>query len=658
MPNARAWFNLTELAALALPGLPADRRRLDERAESEGWAQRIGPDGTPLARQRQGRGGGIEYHVELLPAAARIELIRRGAIATGPSAANDGAQPALRSSESGWHWLEQQSEKVRAEALKRAEILTAVETFEGAGLTRSDAIAAACVTHKVSPATIWGWLGLIKGIAREDWPVALAPRRTGGGKRAEIDPRAWDYIRADWLRDSKPSFASCFRRLKRYAAAENIELPHKVTLRRRLVRDLDRRVVVATREGKEALRRMLPPQSRSVADLHALALITMDGHKFDVWVRWPGIDKPIRPVMVAIQDVFSRKILGWRIGVTESAHLTRLALADVMRDYGIPKACVMDNGRGFASKWVTGGSKTRFRFKIRDDEPLGLLTLLGVNIHWTLPYRGQSKPIERAFRDMCDDIARHPACDGAWSGNRPDAKPDSYQSKAVDHHTFIALVKDEIAAHNARPGRRAQGSAGRSFDQAFADSYVHAPVGRATREQLRLALLAGEQVGTHRESGAITLFGNRYWAQELMQIAGAKVIVRFDPDDLTLPVHVYDRAGRFLVSAPLIEQTGFLDVDAARDRARLEAEHRKTTRRLTDLERRLSPSEAAARLPAFGPVDDLPDAAIIRPVRVRGQTAAAMAIAAPVPEASANDAPATSHDQFLDRFSQLRLVDE
>jgi hypothetical protein len=40
----------------------------------------------------------------------------------------------------------------------------------------------------------------------------------------------------------------------------------------------------------------------------------------------------------------------------------------------------------------------------------------------------------------------------------------------------------------ARPRYR-----GRSFDEVFADSYASAPIGKATDEQLRMALLAADQ---------------------------------------------------------------------------------------------------------------------------------------------------------------------
>jgi putative transposase len=144
--------------------------------------------------------------------------------------------------------------------------------------------------------------------------------------------------------------------------------------------------------------------------------------------------------------------------------LTRLAFADLFSKWGIPAGCLLDNGRAFASKWITGGAKTRFRFKIREEEPTGILTALGVRIHWATPYRGQSKPIERAFRDLCDTIASHPAVHGAYTGNHIDAKPENYGiAGGSDRDVFVELVSRGIAAHNARPGRRTETARGRQL---------------------------------------------------------------------------------------------------------------------------------------------------------------------------------------------------
>ena len=65
------------------------------------------------------------------------------------------------------------------------------------------------------------------------------------------------------------------------------------------------RQYILAREGKAALARLYPAQKRSVADLFALALVCGDGHRFDVFTKWPEIEKPVRPMLLGLQDVYS-----------------------------------------------------------------------------------------------------------------------------------------------------------------------------------------------------------------------------------------------------------------------------------------------------------------------------------------------------------------
>lgn len=646
--GGKCWFTALELAELALPGLPATKRKVNERAEDERWALKVGDDGLPLARPRQGRGGGLEYHHSVLPDAAKGELVRRGIVFASVETNTDVAGDAARL----WAWYDGQTDTVRAEAERRAAIVGRVDAFKGSGMTASAAVAEVAKMDAISSSTLWNWLRLVDGVEPADRLPHLAPRRQGGGRESDVDARLWQFLLSDYLRPEKPTFSSCYYRLvHEYAPLIGTFVPHERTLRRKLDREVDQRLIVARREGADALRQMMPAQKRTVAHLHAMEMVNIDGHKFDVFVRFPD-GKVRRPIMVALQDIFSHKIVAWRIGESENAVNTRLVFADLFRDYGIPKSCLLDNGRAFASKWITGGAKTRFRFKIKDIEPTGLLTSLGIAIHWATPYRGQSKPIERAFRDLCDTISRRPEFAGAYTGPNTQAKPENYGDRAVPLADFMTVVTKGIAIHNARGKRNTETARGRSFDDAFAESYASAPIGKASPEQLRLALLMGEQLLCDRKTGSITIHGNRYWSAELSQIAGKRVTVRFDPDDLSLDIHVYDQAGRYLCSAPVLEMSGFDDVAAAKARARQEAEWRKATKRAGEIEELLAADQIAAMLPAYTDESELPEPQVIRPVRHRGQTAAALK---PVPHAT------PSNDQFMDQFSAgmtaLRLVE-
>ncbi|PAL25504.1 transposase domain-containing protein [Sphingopyxis sp. GW247-27LB] len=645
--GGKFWFTAAELADLKLPGLPATKRKVNERAAKECWALQADSEGMPLARPRQARGGGLEYHLSVLPSATRTALVRRGIAIE--------CQPAADSSPIGqsalWSWYEAQSDKVKAEAERRARIIGQIDLMIDTGVLPSNAVPAVAIGEKIGASTLWSWLSLVDGVAPSDRLPHLAPRRKGGGRTVEVDEELWSILVSDYLRPSRPTFASCYSRTEDIAAERGLSLPSEKTLKRRLEREIDGRLIVARRYGTDALKLTIPQQRRTVAHMHAMEWVNIDGHKFDVFVRRKGArpgDKPIRPVMVALQDVFSRKILAWRIGESESAVLTRLAFADLFRDYGIPGHCLLDNGRAFASKWITGGAPTRFRFKIKDDEPTGLLTALGVKTRWAKPFHGQAKPIERAFRVLADVVARAPDTEGAWTGNHVDAKPENYNEKALDWDVFVALVDRVITKHNAKRGRRTETANGRSYDEVFAASYAVSEIRKASQEQLRLALLAGEQVRTHRQSGEIALVGNRYWAPELSQIAGKPVTIRFDPDNLHSEIHVYSQSGEFLVTAALVADTGFDNIGAARARAKADRDIVKLARELEKQQELRDAAEIAALQPgAIEP--DRPEPKIIRPVRAAHRNGAAAAV---------QQEPAPN---FMNRFaasvSPLRLVD-
>lgn len=618
----REWFTAAELADLALPGLPADKRSLNRRARHERWAARIGADGAPLARPRGGRGGGLEFHLSLLPGQTRIELARRGITAESPM-----QEVTETPSEAAWRWLGQQNTKTKAEAERRLAIVGEVDLLCQAGQTKSSAVAAIASIHTVGKATLWNWLDMIKGTPRHDWLPALAPRRQGGGREAEIDAELWQLFKSDYLRQSAPTLSICYAKVAEVARLRGVSIPSEAAFRRKAKREIDPDVLLLARKGPEALRRAQPAQRRTVAELHALEVVNMDGHKFDVFVIPPQGGKPTRPIMIGIQDVYSRKLLAWRIGTSETAWMTRLVFADLFGNFGIPGYVHFDNGRAFASKWITGGKKFgRFRFTDKDTDPAGLLTTLGIGSSFTLPYRGQSKPIERAWRDLCDSIARCAAFEGAYTGNNTVNKPENHGKTAVPWDVFVAEVERGIAFHNARFGRRTEIAKGRSFDVAFAESYARAPISQASEHHLRTALMMGENVRVNKQTGEIALFGNRYYSPGWAHLRGELVTVRFDPDNLHRELHLFDLAGKYLTAFALYGDVGFHDIEGAKAAGRMVAEVKKQTKALLEAEQLLTAAQVAlVQSGNRAPAPQLPAPGATRIVRQRGNQAVALA---------------------------------
>ncbi len=142
--GGKYWFTAAELAELKLPGLPSTKRKVNERASKECWALQVDGDGMPLARTRQARGGGLEYHVSILPAATQAALMRRGI-----SAACEPVEDERLRQGTMWSWYEAQSDKVKAEAERRNAILTQVFALIEQGISTSTAVSALSIGEKV-----------------------------------------------------------------------------------------------------------------------------------------------------------------------------------------------------------------------------------------------------------------------------------------------------------------------------------------------------------------------------------------------------------------------------------------------------------------------------------------------------------------------------
>ena len=584
MMPMKEYLTAAEIADLKLPGLPTTKRGVNKVADAEDWFARKNLAGSPLVRKREGRGGGWEYHYSLFPTLAQSKLIEvfRKENRPDPYQPREAIKDQLTRDEL-WAFYETLRDKKKLKAKHRLDILLSVLALEKGGTPKNVAVNFVARQEKISARSIYNWFNMVEGRSREDWLPALVPHNAGRMVEAECNPLAWEMIKADYLRAERPTFNSCYRRLEEAAAEQGWSIPSERTLKRRMDREIPAPVVKLARFGREAWKQSYPAQQRDRSVFHALEAVNADGHKWDVFVEWP--DGHVgRPMMIAFQDLYSGKILSWRVDKTENKEAIRLAFGDMVEEFGIPEHCYLDNGRGFASKWLTGGTANRFRYKITDEDPTGIMTSLDIEVHWTLPYAGQSKPIERAFRDMCDDVAKDPRFHGGWAGNRVDNKPENYGKKTIPLKQFLGVVEEGIARHNARDGRRALTCRGRSFDQTFSESYLEAPIRKATDVQKRLWLLAAEGVKASSRDGTIRLMDNRYWSDFLHDHMGKKLIIRFDPQNLHKGLHVYRLDGEYLGFADVWDAAGFNDVEAARehnaarkkrlkaDKARLEAE--------------------------------------------------------------------------------------
>lgn len=583
------WFTSQELADAKLLGMPATRQGIELFIERNLIRR------TDKARLCAEQGGGYEYHYSALPLAAQQKL-------TFLHNEDKVPFPHVNASNDLWPRFELLSKRQKQESRKRFKAFTTVLNLVEAGVTINEAVEFVSTTNSISRACFFEWRKMFDGHKKSDWLAVLAlgsnirDASITGPTSQECHPEAWTILKSDYLRPERPSFSSCYRRMVAVALDQKWSpIPSERSLRRKFDLEVPKAAQILAREGKKRAAQLYPAQKRSVAGLHAMEVVNIDGHQLDLFVKAPWSDTPVRVILIAIQDVYSRKFLGWTLSEAETWEAVRVCIGAMIENHDglLPYHIYMDNGRAFASKLISGGAKTRHRFKAKQDDVTGILTALGIEPHFVKPYSGQSKPIERAWKDLAEEITRHPSMSGCYTGSNPQAKPENYGSRAVALDQLQLHVARCIDEHNSRQGRVTEMAHGRSFNDVFNESLAHPStiLRYATMAQRSLWMLSAGSVTARKPDGAVYLHGNRYWHSELNNWIGKKLTVRFDPANLHNPIKIYTLDERFLCDAECLDSTGFADTGSSRQHEKKRKTHIKNLAATAKSHAALTPME-------------------------------------------------------------------
>ena len=229
-------------------------------------------------------------------------LVRKVAQAAAVPRRRDDAAPAPwthEEFEEKTAWFFTMPKNAQAEAFRRAELLRAFEDMEVPEGEKKSYLAEAWAKERgTSRATLYKWRQSVAHLERHQWAYALVPeRRKGnmpGAPKADIDPGLWDFIKSEWLTQSKPALRHVYRRAVALANARDLDLPAEKTIARRLAA-LPLPLVTLMREGEKALDDMYPPMRRDYSTLAAHEIWNADGHMFDAHVRWAdgSVSRPI-----------------------------------------------------------------------------------------------------------------------------------------------------------------------------------------------------------------------------------------------------------------------------------------------------------------------------------------------------------------------------
>ena len=418
---------------------------------------------------------------------------------------------------------------------------------------------------EVSYPTLCRWHKAVSHLELKDWEPALTPGWHGGRQKVEIHPEMWNFIQCQYLVVSQPTAKSVYQRACRLAAERGWPVPsYRIALAR--IRAIDRPLRVLKREGETALDNLFPGIIRDYSTFALNEEWCSDGRKGDVFCIWP--DGHVgRPHVVSWIDARSRVVLGWHGGKSESIEEVRISFRNAVQRFNcLPQSAYLDNGMGYAGKQFTGGQPHRNRFKFKQTEVVGILTLCGVSAKWALPGKAKGKYIESQHNTHARGTDRRAEFTKAYCGKDTLSRPEGSNPK--DHPIpiadYMAAFAEETEAYNLRP-HRGVGMDGKSPMQVFTELQAVTVARTPTSEQLAWCMLVSQSVMLNKRDASFVINGNVYWDSALPKLPSTgPYIARYDGDDSRVPVHLFD-GERFVCKADLRVKTGGQNQAAYKD---------------------------------------------------------------------------------------------
>ncbi len=388
----REWFTAQEIADQHLPGLPTTKRRVNAIAEREAWAS-----DPALARRREGRGGGMEYHISVLPTLAQVTLQHR----------NLSVEPAPEAERETILSSENLSERAQIERDARLAIVHAFDRY-AAGLrqcSRTAQLQLFCDNYAAGRIAVDNW---IKAVVPSFSKRSLS-RWRASVRKGDFNALATDKAEArkgtgilDTAEGGKVrSFILALIAQQPHISAEKVrmltrnefgpvvtdgkgrecELPPVRTFQRTMKQLKTTEKVVLTRLSNPDKYRSTMAPSGVGALRHVTrpnALWQIDASPLDAMDT--GMS---RPTIYACIDIATRRLVIY-VTRTPRAQAVALLIRKALAEWGVPDVIMTDNGSDF----VAEASKR-------------LLDALGIDMHLSAPYHPQQKGhVERAIGTM------------------------------------------------------------------------------------------------------------------------------------------------------------------------------------------------------------------------------------------------------------------
>lgn len=291
---------------------------------------------------------------------------------------------------------------------------------------------------------------------------------------------------------------------------------------------------------------VLPYIPRDISKLEVGDVLIADGHVLDFTVINPFTGKPCRATIVVYQDWKSADIAGYEIMMNENTQCVASALRNsIIRLGKIPKIAYQDNGRAFKNEFFKGNvDLTQCGF-------YGLFGTLGIIPVYTWAYHGQSKPVERFFREFTQTYSSlMPSYVGNNIENKPAYMKRNEKFHKSIHQEYVPTVEETIAAlekwfdfYRSQPCPHVKG---KTIGEVFNE-------GKGSGVDINQLdeLMMAQQTRVVRRNG-VKMFNNMFFSNELYGVRDT-VVVKYSLLNI-FKVKIYSLLGEYVCEAEALKE--------------------------------------------------------------------------------------------------------
>jgi len=374
--------------------------------------------------------------------------------------------------------------------------------------------------------------------------------RRGGHNKGEttISDDVWDYFKALWLKESRPSAQSCYDMTSHYF--NDIDIPH-ISAFLRQIEKIPEPAKIFYREGKKAYQDKCEPFIiRDYSKMYSNQLWVADNHLFDVKV----VDKNgnvFRAWLTGWEDIYSRFVVGYTVNkISPNSDIVLDSFARSCLINGIPTGVLTDNGKDYTVYDV-----------FNKDFPMSVCNEMNIEVTRALPYNAKAKPVERLFKTLEEKYCKHLP---AYIGNKPENRPEKMSkpnkklvNQSMPYNEFIEFVENMMKTYNTTPHSSLDG---KTPLEAYKGGFGVPMRTVQNEDMLNMFLMrTTKPLKVGRNGIFIKAIGHYYDDERLLQYrnkGASKVYARYNSEDVRT-VYIFSEEREFICKAASVELSDY-----------------------------------------------------------------------------------------------------